>query len=247
MEGRPTLFRPCPRACAGRERRPGAPGPGDVDRTCPVPDGTEAPPASVCPLGSSCALANEPALSDGVLDALQRAAHRKAGVWGLEEDELRNEGYVWLADDDGRALRSFQGRSTLETFVGAILEKRLIDEHRRSHGRRRPRKFVGADALEGLAAPGADPESDLLRREEEQAVARLSALVDALPQDERLAARLRHVEGLSPREIARLLDVSAFSVYGLLRSAKKKLRTALTGTVVPIGGAVRPKPAGPSD
>jgi RNA polymerase sigma-70 factor, ECF subfamily len=100
----------------------------------------------------------------------------------------------------------------------------------RARGRRRDRARLpsGSD----LAAAGTGTLTRLVEEEDEAVMARS---LEALPEPQREALRLRYAEGLSREEIGRVLDVPASVVKSRLYEGLKRLRDGaaarkLTGT-----------------
>jgi len=139
-----------------------------------------------------------------------------------------------------RGLGSFEGRSSLKTWIFRILVNRA-----RTRGARDGR-FVTFSALESseggdseLAdrftaqgrwqhAPPAwgarSPEELLLSRE---TVARLHEAIAALPANQRVVLTLRDVEGAESSEVCNILGLSETNQRVLLHRARVKVRAAL--------------------
>jgi len=90
--------------------------------------------------------------------------------------------------------------------------------------RRKMARHAGEESLEELptepGCAGADPDAAFLGRE-------MLAALGSLPPDQQEAAALRHWEGLSLREIARIQQVSLQTVASRLRYATARLRELL--------------------
>lgn len=139
-----------------------------------------------------------------------------------------------------RGLRSFEGRSSLRTWIFRILVNRG-----RTRGARDGR-LVNFSALaepDGDAADVADrfsaegrwvrppslwpetnPEDLLLRRE---LADRLEEAIDALPPNQRSVLTLRDIEGLEAAEVCNVLEITETNQRVLLHRARTRLRTAL--------------------
>jgi RNA polymerase sigma-70 factor (ECF subfamily) len=138
------------------------------------------------------------------------------------------------------SLDQFQGEGDAQ--LAAWLETILI--HRLSHVFRyysqqardinRERSLDAKRAVEEsssrieawLAAEQSSASKKLTRKE--QAV-RLAAALEQLPDAQREAVVLRHLEGLSLAEVGQRLDRNPVAVAGLLQRGLKKLRTLLEG------------------
>jgi RNA polymerase sigma-70 factor (ECF subfamily) len=130
----------------------------------------------------------------------------------------------------------FRGQTEAErlAWLRRILANTLVDAARRFQGERRDvgREQSLDDAVhdssarleqwlsDGQSSPGerATRHEDLLR---------LAAGLAALPEDQRQAIELRHLQGLGVVEVARRLGRSRASVAGLLRRALAALREFL--------------------
>lgn len=101
--------------------------------------------------------------------------------------------------------------------------------------RQRARQRRRAEALDDVAEPAdetADTEAALMRR------ARVDALQEALatlPDRQRQAVVLRHIEGLSNPEIAAILEVGVEAVESLTARGKRALTAALAGQKAALG------------
>jgi RNA polymerase sigma-70 factor (ECF subfamily) len=77
-----------------------------------------------------------------------------------------------------------------------------------------------------LAANDSTPSQKMMREEQ---LARLAEALKQLPEDQRQAVELHHLDGLSLAEVGMLLGRSREAVAGLLFRAIRKLRDALQG------------------
>lgn len=145
------------------------------------------------------------------------------------------------------AMGSFEGRSSITTWLTRIAINEALARRRVLERRRRNLQEEGVDVLEtyreqmanGSRAP--NPEAEAAR---EQLRAILERAVAALPDNFRTVFVLHEVEGMSVEETARALDLPIGTVKTRLMRARLKLqqslepdvRTALTGTF-PFAGA----------
>lgn len=119
-----------------------------------------------------------------------------------------------------------------------VAEQRIIDAHRRYFGaaKRDGAREVSIDAplASGGGAPGGGLASLLAvsMTTPSQAMSRdakefhLKALIEALPEEQRQAVRLRYVDGLPTREIAERLGKSDVAVRVMLSRTLQKLQAA---------------------
>jgi len=147
---------------------------------------------------------------------------------------------TWLAVLNG--LPSFEGRSTLKSWIFSILanraktravrEKRTIAFSELSAPGCEDEPAVGPDRFTAAGAwstpPGRwnedTPLSLLLHRE---ALAVIERAMAALPATQRAVVTLRDVEGLETAEVCNILEISETNQRVLLHRARSKLRAAL--------------------
>ena len=96
--------------------------------------------------------------------------------------------------------------------------------------RRKARPLVLMDDLE--PAGSQNPEAELHAAERRRA---LSSALYRLPSAQRMAVVLFHMEGLSVREVADLLETSPKAVESLLSRARSALREGLGAALSPQG------------
>jgi len=139
--------------------------------------------------------------------------HRMSGDRQLAEDLTSETFYRAM-----RALDGFRGDSSMKTWLLRIARNLYLDRKRRDER---------SSSLEDLeekgmvtAAGDADPESQLIRDEENEAVGRA---LRALPEDDRSILLLSAQEELSCREIAEVLGISVTAVKTRMFRARRKL------------------------
>jgi RNA polymerase sigma factor (sigma-70 family) len=112
------------------------------------------------------------------------------------------------------------GEAQVSTWVYRVVSNLCIDRKRAA--RRRP--TAALDDAPEVAAGGADVVGQMMQSR------RMQALQDALqdlPDRQRQAVVLRHIEGLTNPEIARILDVGVEAVESLTARGKRALAAAL--------------------
>jgi RNA polymerase sigma-70 factor (ECF subfamily) len=130
-------------------------------------------------------------------------------------------------------FEKFQGHTEGE-FV-AWLERiheqnlqNLIRDHTRTQKRaikrEEPLDAGNADAASPARGDQATPSQRVIRDEQ---VVRLAQTLERLPEDQRTAVRLRHLEGCSLAQIAAHLDRSEAAIVGLLKRGMQTLRKHL--------------------
>jgi len=136
---------------------------------------------------------------------------RRLGV--REPDALDLTQKVFLVAH--QKLSEFEGRARVTTWLFAICQ-RVASDHRRSGPVRRE---IAVEAAELERACG---ESVLLEKLEARQRARLAeAILDKLPEPQRVVLVLFELEGMSGEEIAELLEVAVGTVRSRLRLARE--------------------------
>jgi RNA polymerase sigma-70 factor (ECF subfamily) len=151
--------------------------------------------------------------------AVRGFARRLVGDAAAAED-LVHETFVALP----RAIRRYRGDAPLRSFLMGIAVN-----HARRHVRaamRRRRATEKLAAASALRAPPADASEALDRK---RMADRLSAALDELPIEQRVAFVLCEAEGRTSVEVAEILGVPEGTVRTRLFHAKRKLRLALEG------------------
>ena len=130
-----------------------------------------------------------------------------------------------------RNIGSFDGRSSVETWLHRIVVNRALDLLRERRRRRQddaPPTQLERDDGRGSTARPTSLEPSAEAQETRHLV--LDA-IDRLPPLQRVVVRLRDVEGLSLAEAARLLDLEPVTVRVRLHRARRALRIRLADRV----------------
>lgn len=146
-----------------------------------------------------------------------------------------------------QAIGSFEGRSSLTTWLTRIAINEALARKRAQERRRRNLEAEGVQVLEtyreqlarGSEAPS--PEAETAR---EQLRSMLERAIADLPENFRTVFVLHEIEGVSVEEAAQALEIPSGTVKTRLMRARRKLqqalapevRSALTGTF-PFAGA----------
>ncbi|HEX7896201.1 MAG TPA: sigma-70 family RNA polymerase sigma factor [Planctomycetota bacterium] len=125
--------------------------------------------------------------------------------------------YLRLYEDDFRRLRSFQSRCPLRLWLRSLAVRHTLN-HLRSEALRGRWKSPSFDDLP-LEAPPEDDASD--RRDES---ARLARLLDDLPPVSRAALKMFYFDGLPYRVIAAALGVPVQTLGSIISRARDRLR-----------------------
>jgi RNA polymerase sigma factor (sigma-70 family) len=136
--------------------------------------------------------------------------------------DLTQSVFVKLIEDDWRRVRAFDRsfRVPFPCYLRVIAIRTAIDWGR-SRGESERKRQCDLAEVEAILGVGPLAEDRLMERE-------LHAAVGRLPRQQRLAVRLL-LEGMTVREIALCLGISASGAGALLWRARESLRTLLDG------------------
>lgn len=149
----------------------------------------------------------------------------------IEPEDILQQVYL----ETFRAIGQFeyQGPDSFLRWMYAILDRKLIDEHRAMRAERRDvrREVKQASAPSGqttyidllarITAGGTTP-SQVVRKEEALGV--LAACVATLPDHYREVIQMRFIEGLPVSDVAARLDRSIGSIHMICHRALRQLR-----------------------
>lgn len=121
-----------------------------------------------------------------------------------------------------------QGEAKVSTWAYRVTANLCTDRLRR-------RKVRGEAALDGIPEPQADLVSAVERMTEDARADALQAALETLPERQRQAVVLRHLEGLSNPEIATIMDIGVEAVESLTARGKRALKGALAGRKEELG------------
>lgn len=121
-----------------------------------------------------------------------------------------------------------QGEARVTTWLYRVVTNLCTDRQRAL--RRRP--VVALDQAPDVADGAAGAEAGLI---EADRMAALQAALDALPERQRQAVVLRHLEGLTNPEIAEVMDLGVEAVESLTARGKRALAAMLAGRRPDLG------------
>ena len=121
-----------------------------------------------------------------------------------------------------------QGEAQVTTWLYRVATNLATD-------RLRGRKRRQAEALDDVAEPGDDRPSVVAGMIEADRMAALQSALAQLPDRQRQAVVLRHIEGLSNPEIAQVLDIGVEAVESLTARGKRALAALLAGRKEELG------------
>jgi RNA polymerase sigma-70 factor (ECF subfamily) len=130
--------------------------------------------------------------------------------------------------DAHRALPRPRTEAETAAWLRAVFRNNLVDEvRRRGAGRRAQQREQPLDPADrGPAAGHTSPSRRAIRAEE---LLRLAGALSSLPEPQRRAVELHHLQGLPLAEIAAALGSTKPAVAGLLHRGLKALRARLAG------------------
>ena len=156
---------------------------------------------------------------------LFRYALKRVGNQDVAED-LVQETFVSAI----RSLNSFQGRSTVQTWLVGILRNKIVD-HMRQQGRKKQREEVHRAEIfhnghwqVGLRPWSTDPSASL---ESEEFWHVLDQCFQKLPDKLAIAFRMRDLEQLAMPEICEVLEITSTNLSVRLHRARLLLRECL--------------------
>lgn len=153
-----------------------------------------------------------------VYHVIHHTAHQRSATLRPEDvEDLAADILLQLVANDYTALRQFQGRSSLATYLAVIARRVCVHELARRAATVQARS-VGDGRT--LAEPESPPtvEPGLERLEEVQ------RLLGRLPKKARQIVRLFYLEGRTYEEISTALNIPVNSIGPILSRAKQALR-----------------------
>lgn len=121
-----------------------------------------------------------------------------------------------------------QGEAKVSTWAYRVTANLCTD-------RLRKRKTRGQVALEAVPEPPADLASAVDVMTEADRASALETALQSLPDRQRQAVVLRHLEGLSNPDIAGIMDIGVEAVESLTARGKRALKAALSGRRQELG------------
>jgi RNA polymerase sigma-70 factor (ECF subfamily) len=178
-------------------------------------------------LACACALGNEAAWEHFITECrpvLYRAADALDKTGGAREiaDSLYAELYGVTGERDARRslFRYFHGRSSLATWVRAVLSQRYVDRVRAA------RRTSPLDDAQAAAIPALSSEPDRLHLGQLAALA-LRQAVAALSVKDRLRLRAYYVQDLTLAEVGRITGEHEATVSRHIARTRKVLKQAV--------------------
>ena len=145
---------------------------------------------------------------------------RRLGVPDAQVDDAVQEVFLVVH----RRLGEFEGRSSLKTWVCAIVA-RVARDARRSVRRKSPHARNADAAVDADTVPD-DRDGPHERAVRSEGVRVLHRLLDALDDDKRAVLVLAELEQMSAPEIAEALGENVNTIYARLRAARREFDEA---------------------
>jgi RNA polymerase sigma factor (sigma-70 family) len=146
-----------------------------------------------------------------------------------EAEDVAQEVFVQVF----RSIERFGGEQNLTAWIYRIATTKALEAYRKRHARKRfsflTNLFGTGNDEAGLAEklhpvewvhPG-------VKLEQQERATVLFGAIDKLPDGQKVAFTLHHLEGLSYADIANVMQTSVSAVESLLHRAKQKLRSQL--------------------
>lgn len=151
-------------------------------------------------------------------------AARMLGADRAEAEDVTQEALLklWRIAPDWRA-----GEAQVTTWLYRVTANLCIDRMRR---RRR-----AGPALDAIPEPEDDSPSAAQAMQDRARAEALQGALDQLPERQRQAVILRHIEGLANPEIAQIMDIGPRAVESLTARGKRALEALLMGRREALG------------
>jgi RNA polymerase sigma-70 factor, ECF subfamily len=163
------------------------------------------------------------AVARGDLDAFEQVVLRhQHAAWSvayrflgdsMEAEDVVQDAFLKLLD----AAPRYRPTASFRTYLYRILTRLCID-------RTRKKRPVIAEHIPDAADPSPGPIATLMARERD---AQIRQVLDGLPSNQKTAIILRHYQGLSYSEIARVMETTVKAVEGLIGRARASLQSRL--------------------
>lgn len=120
-----------------------------------------------------------------------------------------------------RNLKDFRGASGINTWITRIAINKALSEIRKRKRRNLIASIFSFAEMDGEIPSEEQPEQELIFR---QQLAQLNKVLNALPENQRIAFTLSRVEGYGLKETANIMGITEDAVTSLITRAKLKLK-----------------------
>ncbi len=158
---------------------------------------------------------------------IQHTAHHRGATLRPEDvEDLAADVLLQLVKDNYAALRHFQGRSTLVTYLTVICRRAVIHLMAKKFGTGSIIKTVPAGALP-------EPQDHDDGHHQNQSLEQVHELLAHLPRGVREVVRMYYLEGRTYEEISAQMGIPVNSIGPLLSRARQRLRVKLQAKPAP--------------
>ena len=170
--------------------------------------------AATPPLGLAQRTNSFDAVYDECFDFVRRSA-RALGVRPANLDDVVQDVFIVVH----RRLSSFEGRSSLRTWIMGILVN-VVRDSRRLERRKGNHETLPEEVLDHRGNPAQNAEIS-------HALSLVLSILDTMPDPQRTVFVLAEVEELGAKEIAKALAIPINTVYSRLRAARGAFASAI--------------------
>lgn len=126
-----------------------------------------------------------------------------------------------------QSIDFFRGDAKISTWIYRIAVTKCLDEIKKSNRKKRISsigKLLHIDEITNWISGGVQPDEKIIENEQLREVA---AVLNTLPENQRVAFTLSKIDGFTNQEIAEIMDTTTIAVESLIYRAKKKVTTNL--------------------
>ena len=128
------------------------------------------------------------------------------------------------------SIVDFKGQSKLSTWIYRIAVGKCLDEIKKRNRKKRITqfsRFLGIDFISQTMAGGLRPDDTL---ENTESLGQLTAALESLPKNQRIALTLSKLDNHSNSEVAEIMNISVTAADSLIYRAKQNLLHFFTKT-----------------
>lgn len=157
----------------------------------------------------------------------RQLARGQYGLSGVNDRDLAQEVWLTLWKDDARQLRGWDAArgASLEGYVGMVADREVGNQRQRGNAAKRSVHLVSLQETDE-ATNALDPESVAIEKDLRQHV--IDHLSENLPAKGLAVFRFLYSDGMSPDEVAAVLNVKRQVVYNWQHKIRMLARDVLT-------------------
>jgi RNA polymerase sigma-70 factor (ECF subfamily) len=146
----------------------------------------------------------------------------------LDEQDLIQEVWVTLLEDDARQLRQWDPArgATLEGYVGMVTQREFGNASQKASAKKRGGHLVALDEIAEPAKSGPSPEASAIGRDEARRLG--DYLAAELPTKGQVVFRCLYTDEMSPDEAAEALGVNRQVVYNWQHKIRQLARAFMS-------------------